>query len=152
MKVILLKDCKEGKANTIVEITDGYAKNFLIPKGFALPLNNTTKKMLEKKLNELSYIEHENRAQALKLKKQLEEITLNFSLDANIDANQNLNVHGSVSTKNIETELNKLNIQIPKKSLEKVKLISEGNHQILIKLYKDISAKINVKISIKSQK
>ncbi len=54
MKVILIKDCKDGKANTIIEVSDGYGSNFLINKGFAVPYNEKTKKQLEKKLSDLT--------------------------------------------------------------------------------------------------
>ncbi|TNK91738.1 50S ribosomal protein L9, partial [Mycoplasmopsis pullorum] len=93
MKVILIKDCKDGKANTIIEVAPGYAKNFLINKGFALPYNESTAKTLERKLNELSAEEHERRSKALELKSKLEEVKLEYTLEANTDANYNLNVH-----------------------------------------------------------
>ncbi|ADE19355.1 50S ribosomal protein L9 [Mycoplasma crocodyli] len=149
MKIILLKDCKEGKANTIVEVSDGYAKNFMIPKGFALAYNANTVKILEKKLDDLSAQEHENRTKALKLKDEIEKVTLNYTLDANIDANQNLNVHGSVSTKVIEADLSKLGYKLDKYSLEKIHFVSEGTHEVSVKLYKDILAKVIVKITLK---
>ncbi|EFF41868.1 50S ribosomal protein L9 [Mycoplasmopsis alligatoris] len=152
MKIILIKDCKEGKANTIIEVSDGFAKNFMIPKGFALPYNQGTVKTLEKKLDQLSALEHEKRTQALKDKDKLEKVNLSYTLEANIDANQNLNVHGSVSTKIVEKDLVKLGFKLEKHSLEKIHFVSEGTHEIQVKVYKDIVAKLFVKITIKQVK
>nr|WP_318029905.1 DHHA1 domain-containing protein [Mycoplasmopsis bovis] len=92
MKVILIKDCKDGKANTIIEVSDGYGSNFLINKGFAVPYNEKTKKQLEKKLSDLTASEMEARQSALELKEKLEKEVLKYELEANIDGNNNLNV------------------------------------------------------------
>ncbi len=51
MKVILLKDVKDiGQADTLKDVSDGYARNFLIPKGFAVPAEKTALKNLDARL------------------------------------------------------------------------------------------------------
>ncbi|WP_435129990.1 50S ribosomal protein L9 [Mycoplasma sp. 6243] len=152
MKIILLKDCKDGKANTIIDVAPGYGTNFLIRKGLGVALNVQTKVQLEKRLNDLVANEHENRTNALRQKEKLEDITLKFQLTANIDANSNLNVHGSVSTKDVDKELKELGFKLPKHSLQKIHLVSEGNHEIDATLYKDIVAKIKIQIIINVKK
>ena len=53
MKVILLQDVKkQGKKDQIIDVSDGYAKNYLIAKGLAIPATNTTKKQLARTLDE----------------------------------------------------------------------------------------------------
>ncbi|QZE12362.1 50S ribosomal protein L9 [Mycoplasma sp. Ms02] len=152
MKVILIKDCKDGKANTVVEVSPGYAKNFLISKGFALPYNESTKKTLDRVLDKLTADEHEKRAEALHLKEELEKVVLKYVLEANTDANHNLNVHGSVATKQVDKDLTKLGFKLDKHSIQKVHLVSEGLHEIAVKVYKDITAKVHVRIEIKEIK
>ncbi|QGZ97658.1 50S ribosomal protein L9 [Mycoplasma sp. NEAQ87857] len=148
MKVILIKDCKDGKANTIIEVASGYGTNFLVRKGFAVPYNEQTYKQLQKTLDNLAADEHETRTNALRLKDQLETLTLKFKLEANIDGNQNLNVHGSISTKDVDKKLKELGYKLPKHSLSKIHLVSQGTHEVEAVLYKDIKAKINIEITI----
>ncbi|UUD36394.1 50S ribosomal protein L9 [Mycoplasmopsis citelli] len=152
MKVILLKDCKEGKANTIVEVSNGYGSNFLVKNGFALPYNEKTAKTLERKLQQLSADEHQKRSEFLKLKEALENLTLKFVLKATVDKNHNLNVHKSVSTKEVHEELKKLGYTLPKHALEKIHFVSEGSHEVTANLYKDINALIRLEITINVSK
>ncbi|VDR42593.1 rplI [Mycoplasmopsis caviae] len=49
MKVILIKDCEKGKANTIIEVSAGYGNNFLIAKGLAVAYNEKKQKRIRKK-------------------------------------------------------------------------------------------------------
>ncbi|MEE3928191.1 50S ribosomal protein L9 [Mycoplasmopsis ciconiae] len=152
MKVILIKDCKDGKANTVIEVSNGYGTNFLINKGLALPYNESTKRTLNKKLDDLQAQEHENRTNALKIKDELEKVTLKYTLEANVDANSNLNVHGSISTKHVLKDLAKLNFKLDKHAVEKVHLVSQGLHEVDVRVYKDIFAKIHLKIELKMVK
>ncbi|SJZ52205.1 50S ribosomal protein L9 [Mycoplasmopsis verecunda] len=152
MKVILIKDCKDGKANTIVEVSNGYGSNYLIKNGFGVPYNEQTLHQLNRRLNNLVAEEHEKRTSALHLKDELEKIELSYVLEANTDANGNLNVHGSVSTKDVEKELQNRGYKLDKHSLSKVRLVSEGPHDIEAILYKDIKANIRVVITLKHVK
>ncbi|TNK93497.1 50S ribosomal protein L9, partial [Mycoplasmopsis pullorum] len=83
---------------------------------------------------------------------KLEEVKLEYTLEANTDANYNLNVHGSVSTKHVEKDLAKLGFKLGKHAIEKVHLVSEGTHEIKVVIYKDITAKLFIKIKIKEIK
>ncbi|MBZ4203682.1 50S ribosomal protein L9 [Mycoplasma tauri] len=148
MKVILIKDCKDGQANTIIEVSNGYGSNFLVKKGFGVPYNEITKKQLEKRLSALTAQEMEKRSEALLLKESLEKQTLKFTMDANIDANGNLNVHGAVSTKEIVKSLAQLGYKLDKYAVQKVHLVSNGEHLIDVVVYKDIIAKLKVVLLI----
>ncbi|QCZ36778.1 50S ribosomal protein L9 [Mycoplasma nasistruthionis] len=149
MKFILLKDCKDGKANTIIDVAPGYGTNFLVAKGFAVPLNEKTQRDLDRRLNNLVADEHSKRSAALELKEKLEQLNLKFSLEANTDANSNLNVHGSVSTKDLDKKLKDLGFKLDKHALSKVHLVQEGPHDVEAVLYKDIKANIRVEIALK---
>ncbi|UUM19054.1 50S ribosomal protein L9 [Mycoplasma sp. 1018B] len=149
MKVILLKDIKEGKANTIIEVSNGYATNYLIAKGLALPYNEFTKKQLDKKLNDLIAEKMEQRAEALKLKQLLENDQLEYILDAKIDSRGNLNVHHAISTKEIFKDLQKKGYKLNKYAVQKVHLVSNGLHIIEIHIFEDIKANLKVNITLK---
>ncbi|MCS4536718.1 MULTISPECIES: 50S ribosomal protein L9 [unclassified Mycoplasma] len=148
MKVILIKDSKHGKANTIVEVSDGFGANFLVAKGFGVPYNEKTKYQLERRLSDLTANEMELRSQALELKQQLEADKLVYELDALIDAHGNLIVHKSISTKDINKDLVKKGYKLDKYAVQKVHIVSNGLHEIDIVVYKDIVAKFKVEVKV----
>ncbi|MCU9933887.1 50S ribosomal protein L9 [Mycoplasmopsis felis] len=152
MKIILTKDCKDGKANTIIEVASGYGTNFLVKKGFGVPYNEKNYAQLQKTLNDLVANEHETRTNALREKEKIEELVLKYQLTANIDGNHNLNVYGSVSTKDVDKSLKELGFKLPKHSLQKIHLVSEGNRDVEVNLYKDIIAKLRIEIKINVKK
>lgn len=151
MKIILLKDCKDGKANTIIEVSAGYGANFLVAKGYGVPYNEKTKYQLEKRLSEMTSNEMELRAQALELKEKIEKEKLTYILDALIDSKGDLIVHKSISTKDINKDLVKKGYKLDKYSVQKVHIVSNGIHEVEINIYKDIIAqlKVEVKVNVK---
>ncbi|VEU78082.1 50S ribosomal protein L9 [Mycoplasmopsis columbinasalis] len=151
MKVILIKDCKDGKANTIIEVANGYGANYLIPQGFGVPYNAKTARDLEKRLSNFVADEMAARAQANELKAKLEQETFEYVLDAKIDANGNLNVHNAVSTKEIVKELTARGYKLDKHAVQKVHLVSNGTHLIDVIVYKDIVAQVKVVITINAR-
>lgn len=152
MKVILIKDCKDGKANTIIEVSNGYGSNFLVNKGFAMPYNDVTKKQLDERLSNLTLETMEIRNNALKLKEKIEKEKLIYTLEAHIDNNRNLSVHGAVSTKDIIRDLTQKGYELDKYAVQKVHLVSNGIHDIDIILYKDIVAKLKVEVIVNVNK
>ena len=73
MKVILLQDVKgSGKAGDVVKVSDGYARNLLIPKGFAIEANDKNMKALKKKKAEEEAQYQADKAAALEVKAQIE--------------------------------------------------------------------------------
>ncbi|WP_027120884.1 50S ribosomal protein L9 [Mycoplasmopsis lipofaciens] len=148
MKVILIKDCKDGKANTIIEVSNGYGSNFLIAKGFGVPYNKQTQKDLEKRLSVLVNDEMEKRSQALELKNKIEKELLVFNLTAHIDNNGNLITHKSISTKDIIKKMTEKGYKLDKYAIQKVHLVSNGMHDINVEVYKDIIAKLKVKVTL----
>ncbi|WP_027334624.1 50S ribosomal protein L9 [Mycoplasmopsis felifaucium] len=148
MKVILIKDCKDGKANTVVEVSDGYGLNYLVRNGFGVVYNEKNKKELDKKISILIDNEMNVRREALTEKEKLERETLKYELNANIDANGNLNVHGAISTKDLMKELNHKGYKLDKYAIQKIHLLTEGIHIVDVIVYKDIIAKLKVEVRI----
>ncbi|WP_029905800.1 50S ribosomal protein L9 [Mycoplasmopsis opalescens] len=151
MKVILIKDCKDGKANTVIEVSNGYGMNFLVAKGFAKPYNFQTEKELQKRLNELTSNEMETRREALLLKEKIEKEKLTYVLDAKIDNNGNVITHKSISTKDIMKDLSKLGYKLDKYAVQKVHIVSNGTHEVKVYVYKDIKAKIQVEVKFNAK-
>ena len=104
MQVIFIKDLKgQGKKGDIKDVSDGYAINFLIKKGYALKKTEGSLNKLNEEKKKDKEIDLENRENALKLKEKLENITLNFK----VKTSKNSRMFGSISSKQIKEELNK---------------------------------------------
>ena len=140
MQVIFLKDLKgQGKKGEIKEVSDGYAINFLIKKGYALKKTEGSLKKLNESIKESNLKDEQNRSVALKLKKELENVTINILVKE-----KNGRMFGSVSTKTIKEELDKLGYKFDKKQIETESINTLGVHLVTINLYKDIKGTIKV--------
>lgn len=102
MKVILTQDVKKvGKKGEIVNVADGYGKNFLIKNKMAVLATSYGKEVIAKNKEEARLQDLENKKKAEELKEVLENMTLEFKLSSGKDGK----TFGSISTKNIAEEL-----------------------------------------------
>ncbi|AXE60850.1 50S ribosomal protein L9 [[Mycoplasma] phocae] len=141
MKVILIKNYDKYKVNEIIEVTDGFAKNFLIKNGYAQPVNKKTLANLERVKKDLQEQEEERIAEANALKNHIEKLNLFFSLKSNGNT-----VHGHVTNKAIVKELLKHDIKIPHHSLSNDVYNTFGNHKVFIKLHPHVMAILAITI------
>ena len=140
MQVIFLKDLKgQGKKGEIKEVSDGYAMNFLIKKGYAIKKTEGSLNKLNEQKEKDKEIDSENREKALKLKDKLENITINFKVKESKGK-----MFGSISTKQIKEELKKLGYDIEKNNIENTTINTLGMHNVKIVLYKDINCILKV--------
>lgn len=143
MKVILLSDVKKvGKKGEIKEVSDGYARNFLIARKLAVQASESSQKVLAKQNAEAAAKDEENRENALKVKEKLEKIELVFKVKANGGK-----VSGSISTSKIVDELKTKGIDVDKRKIIETKAIQTlGYSNVKIELYKDVIGTIKVKL------
>ena len=143
MKVLLIKDVRGlGKAGEIKEAKEGYARNFLIPKGFA---KNATPDVLEE-------YKKEQEQKALEEKKEIEEFTKfkeliekeTFTIIRKLGANGML--YGAVTKEDVKLALEAKNIHIDKKSIDMKNLKSTGLFELDVKLGHGIHAKLKLNI------
>lgn len=142
MKVILLEDVKgKGKAGDMVNVNDGYARNFLFPKNLAQQATQGNMKIVEqKKAAEKRHIEEE-RKEANDLKDKLDGRTISVK----VKAGENGKIFGSVTSKEIAKALKEDGYIIDKKKiLLKDPIKSIGREMIDIRVYPEIVARINV--------
>ena len=144
MKVILTKDVKgSGKKGDIIEVSDGYAINFLIKKGFAVKATNEA---LNINAGQKASIQHKidlEVAACQELAEKLKKVTVILKLKCG----ENGKIFGSVTAKEIADQLNKEGLAVEKKQLVLDGAIKmPGIYTITAKLYKDISAKFQLRV------
>ena len=142
MKVIFIQDVpKQGQKGDIKEVKDGYAKNYLIKNNLAVILTEESLKRLTSDEKAAQTKEEQKLMQTEQLKKQLENLTLTFT----IKVGQNEKAYGSISPKQISEALEKEGFKIDKKSLMiEQPLTSLGVFPIKVKLYKNIEANLTI--------
>ena len=145
MQVILQADVKgSGKAGQLINVSDGYARNFLLPKGLAVA---ATKQNLNVMTSKKAAIDHKLAEQ----KKAAEELCAKLA-DKTIKiiakSGEGGRLFGSVTSKEIAEEIEKqLGLVVDKKKLDSDDIKSLGSHQIEAKVFTDISATFYVVVS-----
>ena len=143
MKVVLLKDLKgKGKKGDIINISDGYALNFLIPQGIAKAGTSSNLNEANQAKEAKAYHDEQNRLQAVALKEIIEKITLPIKVKCGATGK----VFGSVTNKEISEELSKQNINVDKKKIETDALKTVGLFDIKVRLHPTVTAKLKVEI------
>ncbi len=145
MEIVLLEDVKAlGKKGQIVKVNDGYARNFILPK--KLGIEATPKNLNDLKLQKAN--EARIAAEQLAAAKELAAKLAESSITVSIKAGEGGKAFGSVSGKEIAAAISsQLGLEIDKKKLvlpEPLKTF--GVHQVPIKLHKDVTGKLNVKV------
>ena len=147
MKVIFLKDLKgQGKRNEIKEVKDGFAKNYLIKNGYALPANNAN----INKMNNIVKQEQEDEQELIKTKELIKNKLEKENIEFKIKTGKEDKVFGTISIKQIKDELTKLGYKIEKQNIKIDEPISSlGVHKIQIELHKKVIATLNIKVTKK---
>lgn len=146
MKVILTEDVKSlGKKGEIVEVSDGYARNFILPKNKgveATAANLNTRKL--QKANE-EKVAKEN----LEAAKELREKLLAAPVTIKIKAGEGGKLFGAIATKEIAAALKEQHgLDVDKKKIVLDDPIKElGTHTVKVKLHKDVTAELTVKVT-----
>lgn len=143
MEVIFIKDLKgQGKAGDKKNISDGYAVNFLIPKGYAVEANAANLNKLKGKQDSETFKKQQELENAQSLKEKLESITVSIKAKAG----DNGKIFGSVTSKDIADCLSKNHsLNVDKKKIVLPDGIKEiGTFNIDVKLYPSVTGKIKV--------
>lgn len=145
MKVILTQDIKGvGKKDEIINANDGYARNFLFPKKLAVEANNQNMSLLQGRKDKANYQKEQDKDNANQIKEKLAKIMLTIK----VKAGENGKIFGSITSKEIASELSKQeNITIDKKKINLREPIKElGMFTIDVKLYEGIIGKLKINI------
>ncbi|MBE6555087.1 MAG: 50S ribosomal protein L9 [Ruminococcaceae bacterium] len=146
MKVILTADVKgQGKKDQLVEVSDGYARNFLFPRKLAIPANNQSINELKGKESAKQHKIDTERDTARKAAARLESISLTFKVGAGADGH----LYGSVTAKDIAERLQKEHgITVDKRKISPSDPIKAyGTYELDVRLYTDVTGKIRLTVT-----
>ena len=143
MKVILLCDVKgQGKKDQIVEVSDGYARNFLFPQKKAVPADAKATNELKNKEEARQYKINEDRKAAQALADKINNVEIEIIMGHGADGR----LYGSVTAKDIAEELKRrIGVDIDKrKIILNDPIRAYGQYDLDVKLYTEITGKIHV--------
>ena len=144
MKVILTQEVKKvGRKGDIVDVSDGYANNFLLKNKLAIPANQGNLNInAQEKANQAKKIKEETEA-AKVMATKLESTVIELS----VKMGENGKTFGSVGPKEISDELLKQGYNVDRKKIELSNPIkSEGNYEVVARLYKGVTAKLKLQV------
>ena len=145
MKVILKQDVKgHGKKGELVQVSDGYARNFLFPRGLAMEANAQAMTELKNREESVRYHHEMDQKAARETAALLEGKTLKLTARAG----QNGKLFGSVTTKEVAEELKKqLSVDVDKRKITMADIKAFGSYTAEIKLMQGIAAKLTVMVT-----
>lgn len=147
MIVIMLKDVKgTGKAGEVVKVSDGHARNLLIPKGFAMEASAGNVRNLEKQ----KAIVEEKKAQEYEKAEQFAGSLSNITVNIVTKSGEGGRLFGSITAKDIADALKEQHgIDIDKKKFVMDTPIKHvGEFEIAVKLYREVSSKLSVHVTV----
>ena len=144
MKVILKENIKTiGKKDEIVNVSDGYARNYLLAKGLAVEVNNSSMSELKGKKEAQQFKKDTEKEEAMKIVEKLSKIKLSFK----VKTGANGKIFGGVSTKEIAEKLEEKGIKVDKKKIDlKDSIKTLGITNVQIKLYEGVIGKVKVEV------
>jgi len=145
MEIILLQDVnKLGQKDDLVNVKDGYGRNYLIPNGYAIPATSSAKKMHTENLRQRAHKEEKIKIAAQEIAAKLEGIKIVVGAKTSTSGK----IFGSVNTIQIAESLKEKGFDIDRKSItlpdDQVKEV--GNYKAIIKLHREVKVEIDFEI------
>jgi len=142
MEVILTKDVhKIGRAGSVAKVKDGFARNFLMPKGLAIEVTPGNLRKLEQEKQKISQESEKRKGIANDLKARLDS----FSLTISVLAQEDENLYGGITAADISNALKDEGIEVDKDSIIIDKPIKTlGIYELSLKLHPEVESKLKV--------
>ena len=143
MKVLLLQDVKgQGKKDQIVEVSDGYARNFLFPQKKAVPADAKATNELKNKAEAQQYKINEDRKAAQAIADKINNVEIEIVMGHGADGR----LYGSVTAKDIAEELKRrIGVDVDKRKIQlKDSIRAYGKHDVQLKVHPEVTAKFVV--------
>ena len=145
MEIILIKDVPGlGFKDEVVNVKNGYGRNYIIPQRFGVLANKTNSKILEENLKQTVKKQEEILKEAQKLSKKIGNLVLDFKLKTGSEEK----VFGSITTAQIAKLLSEKGIEIHKKNITILtKVNAVGEYDVDLKIHKDITHPIKINVT-----
>ncbi len=145
MKVILQSDMEDlGYEGDVVDVAKGYARNYLIPKGFAVEATDQNIRMFEQMKRKIEARKLRAREEAEQLKDRLEGMTLAISQKAGEEGK----LYGSVTSMDLAEEIEKQGVILDRRKILLDKPIKAvGEYEVPVKIYQDVTGQVKVVVS-----
>jgi large subunit ribosomal protein L9 len=145
MEIILKQDLDNlGYADEIVKVRPGYARNYLIPRGFATIANEENRKVLAETMKQRAHKAQKLRGDAEAVAKQLEAMTIKIGAKVG----ESGKIYGSVNALQLADALSKHGVNVDRKKIhldsEHIKAL--GVYTAVVNLHKDVKAKVNFEV------
>jgi large subunit ribosomal protein L9 len=145
MKVILNKDLAPlGEEGDVKDVAKGYARNFLFPRGIALPYTEHTVKLFEARREEIDARKAEKRKDAAGIREKLEALDMVITMPAGANGK----LYGAVTSQTVADELLKAGFQVERKRIELPgnNIKSVGKYKVAVKLYENAAAELGITV------
>ncbi|MFL3001583.1 MAG: 50S ribosomal protein L9 [Cytophagales bacterium] len=145
MEIILLKDVPGlGFKDEILNVKNGYGRNFIIPQGYGVLANNSNKKVLEENLKQTIKKQEEILKEAEKLAKKIGDLVLEIKIKTGSEDK----IFGSVTTAQIAKMLKEKGLEIHKKNISILtKVNAIGEYDVNLKIHKDLTHTIKINVT-----
>ncbi|WP_127575743.1 50S ribosomal protein L9 [Paenibacillus barengoltzii] len=145
MKVIFLQDVKgQGKKGEIKNVSEGYAQNFLIPRGLVRPATEGNVKTLEQQKAAEQKRKQKEKEEAIELGKKLEEMTVQLKAKAG----EGGRLFGAITSKQVAEALEKAGMKLDKRKIEMHEPIRTlGVTQVPVKLHPEVKSTLKVQVT-----
>ncbi len=145
MKIILNQDVHNlGEEGDVVVVKDGYARNFLLPKGYAVLFNKANQSLFASRTAAIEKRKEEKRKAAASVKEQLDSMNLTLV----VSAGESGKLFGSVTNAMVQEALAKNGIEIERKRIEvathAIKMV--GSYSVKVRLYEGESAQVKIEV------
>jgi large subunit ribosomal protein L9 len=143
MKIILKENMKNlGAQGDIVVVKDGYANNFLFPRGLALMATSSNIKMMEENNRQGALKREKLKADALTLSEKLKELKLTIGTKAG----SNNKIFGSITPLQVSQALKNAGYEIDRRKIEVDDIKLLGTYEAIVNLHRDVAVKIGVEV------
>ena len=145
MKVILLQDVKaQGKKGDLINVSDGYARNFLFPKKLAIEADKGALADLKNKEEARLFKIEQEKKQAKEVAQKLEGVQVRIKVSAGADGR----FYGAVTAKEVAEQLQAQHgITVDRRKIQMDAIKAFGSYTLDVKLYTDVSGKINLLVT-----
>jgi large subunit ribosomal protein L9 len=144
MEIILREDVQHlGKVGEVVKVKDGYARNYLLPKGLAYPATEANKKKIAYEGERLAKHRADEKSAAETEATKLADVQLTFA----VKVGEEEKLYGSVTASDIQRKLEELGIHVDKRKIDLHEPIRElGDFQVGIKIHPDVRPQVRVTV------